>query len=89
MSEKREHDWKTSCGNGNCGGTCFTCCCGFCKVCGAAEGATTTECPGEQMSYDRSTEVYEGKIDFVDGQWQAVCSPFSPAAYRRERDHVE
>jgi hypothetical protein len=40
-----------------------------CTRCGLAEGALTTECPGENVPYDRANDIYAGKVDFRGGQW--------------------
>lgn len=60
-----------------------------CSVCNSFEGATTSECPGERMSYEVSEAVYDGHLDFVDGEWKWQCSPHTPAfhrIYRRAQD---
>lgn len=54
-----------------------------CTVCGSAEGATTTHCPGARMTAEQTEAVYAGTLDFRDGQWrEGECSPHTPAAYR-------
>ena len=68
---RMNHDWKTDCGNPDCGGTCFVCCCGICRNCGCAEGITTTDCPGEPPSHDQIELIYGGLLDFVEGKWVA------------------
>lgn len=42
-----------------------------CKVCGGAEGALPTECPGLKMSPEALDEVYAGRLDYqqVKGGW--------------------
>jgi len=75
---QRQHEWLTQCKNPYCGGTCVICCCGVCKVCGCLEGATTSECPGVAATNEQTQAVYEGRLDFVDGQWVEQCSPHSP-----------
>jgi len=47
----------------------------ICKVCKSYEGGLTTDCPGEVVSYEKSGEVYAGKIDFRDGQWVEEKNP--------------
>lgn len=50
-----------------------------CVRCGSFEGATTTECPGEQIIRYKSDAVYEGRLDYVGGKWVwGACSPHSP-----------
>lgn len=57
-----------------------------CQVCGAAEGASTTECPGHKVSSAIWMVVYEGELDFkyLNGmaQWVEETSPFCPKAQR-------
>jgi hypothetical protein len=41
-----------------------------CAVCGAYEGALTTDCPGEAVPFDKRQEVYETNLDFtVERGW--------------------
>lgn len=42
----------------------------ICARCGGAEGSLTTHCPGEPVSFDRDQNVYDGKIDYYQGQWR-------------------
>lgn len=42
-----------------------------CSVCGGAEGALPTECPGTRMNADLQDRVYAGLADFKDGKW--IC----------------
>lgn len=51
---------------------------GICKVCGNLEGALTTHCPGAQ-SYDKSDEIYAGRLDYVHGEWVAAASIHCPS----------
>lgn len=39
-----------------------------CSVCSSFEGATTTECPGRQMTPEERDAVYAGDIDFINDQ---------------------
>jgi len=67
---------KCSCGDNLCnfcGGGLF-----MCIKCGSAEGATTSQCPGEMMDGDTQDKVYSGEIDYVDGEWVNKASKFSP-----------
>jgi hypothetical protein len=56
----------------------------LCTRCGSFEGATTSHCPGSRLSMEQEREVYEGRLDFVDGTWKNSASPHSPA-YRHVR----
>jgi len=56
-----------------------------CTVCGLVEGALTSECPGVQCFMEKSDDVYQGKIDYVNGAWVKGTSPHSPAAYAKPR----
>lgn len=49
----------------------------ICTVCRLAEGALTTDCPGAPTSFTEL--VYEGKLDYREGEWVEACSPHSPA----------
>jgi hypothetical protein len=46
--------------------TCEHCSLSVCAVCGAYEGALTTDCPGARVSFDRQQEVHETKLDYTD-----------------------
>lgn len=46
--------------------SCPHCTLAVCSVCGAYEGALTTDCPGARMSFDRQKEVYETNLDYTD-----------------------
>lgn len=49
----------------------------LCVRCGSAEGATTTECPGEQIPLEWVDRVYAGALDWtVERGWH------SPSAFR-------
>jgi hypothetical protein len=41
----------------------------ICVDCYAFEGATTTECPGVRCYNEMSDFVYQGLIDFKNGEW--------------------
>lgn len=51
--------------------TCITCAGGLseCDVCGGAEGAMPSTCPGRRMTGDQLDAVYGGKLDFQAGRW--------------------
>lgn len=60
----------------------------ICKVCGIAEGALTTHCPGEP-SGRRADDVYTRKTDYVDGCWTTLTQTTSvseEAVIARYRD---
>lgn len=40
-----------------------------CKVCGCYEGSLATNCPGAAVSADQQDRIYNGEVDFVEGQW--------------------
>lgn len=48
--------------------SCAHCCLCVCSVCGAYEGALTTDCPGEGVSFDRQKEVYETTLDYTEAR---------------------
>lgn len=55
-----------------------------CEVCGLIEGSLTTDCPGYRCWQEKGDDIYEGKIDFVNGQWVNQPSPHSPAYYQKD-----
>ena len=65
-----------------------------CSVCGAFEGATPDDCPGEQMTYEQSGKVYAGKLNYRDGAWREdeCCQIMRPIhdreAYMAEHGYV-
>jgi hypothetical protein len=44
-----------------------------CTVCGGAEAALPTDCPGERMTGDRMDAVQIGLLDFRGGKWVKLC----------------
>lgn len=44
----------------------------ICRVCTAAEGELTKECPGVVVPFDRREAVYHGKYDFYNGEWYVL-----------------
>lgn len=54
-----------------------------CTVCGLAEGALTTDCPGYRCYAEKGDAIYKGDVDFVDGNWVNQSSPHSPASYNK------
>lgn len=43
----------------------------ICVICGCIEGSLATECPGFDCYATHGADIYNGKIDFIDGRWQA------------------
>ena len=41
----------------------------LCKVCGGAEAAMPTECPGNWMTGQQLDEVTTGALDYRGGEW--------------------
>lgn len=41
----------------------------LCKVCGGAEGAMPTDCPGEALSGQQMDDIYAGRLDYRGGAW--------------------
>jgi hypothetical protein len=48
--------------------SCEPCTLSVCSVCGAYEGALTTDCPGERVNFDKQQEVYETNLDYTDAR---------------------
>ena len=50
-----------------------------CKVCGGAEGALPTECPGRRMTNEEEAAVWVGTSDFSNGAWKSTrrLGPFT------------
>jgi hypothetical protein len=40
-----------------------------CVVCGGAEGGLPTECPGRKLTAEEGDQIYDGLLDYKDGQW--------------------
>jgi hypothetical protein len=40
-----------------------------CKICNGAEGSLPTDCPGVKMTSEEEDAVYDGKINFISGEW--------------------
>lgn len=51
---------------------------GLCTVCGCAEGSLATECPGYQCHKTHGEAIYEGALDFKNGEWVNNVSKNSP-----------
>lgn len=49
-----------------------------CTRCDSFEGMTTTHCPGRGWGEDVGTAIYDGKLDYRDGEWVDVGSPHTP-----------
>lgn len=52
-------------------GTCYTCRHELftCSVCGASEGELPTDCPGVQMTTDQKEAIFQGDLNYKDGEW--------------------
>ena len=46
----------------------------LCSVCGCAEGATTDDCPGKLIDQDDLDLIYDGKLNFRNGEWRKEAS---------------
>lgn len=64
-----KHDMDYSCIREDCGGMCFGCTLGVCRNCGTYEGGLATECPMVKLTDEQVDDIYNGRIDFVGGQW--------------------
>lgn len=55
-----------------CNGSCVICDGGLsiCSVCNGAEGQLTTDCCGRKLSQDTLNAVYEGRINYRNGEWK-------------------
>lgn len=76
------HDWINPHKGQDCdSGGCMWCQGGLtvCSRCGSFEGATTTHCPGEEMYQGYGEAVYAGHVDYRDGKWWRVGSPWTPS----------
>lgn len=47
-----------------CDGCLFTC-----INCDCSEGTLPTDCPGIKIDEKKQMKIYNGEIDFIDGQW--------------------
>ena len=45
---------------------------GLCVICACAEGTLPTHCPGKEIDQFAQEEIYNGKLDFINGQWVEV-----------------
>lgn len=41
-----------------------------CKVCNGAEGSLPTDCPKRRMTDKEETGVFQGRLNFRDGEWR-------------------
>ena len=41
----------------------------LCKVCGGAEGAMPTDCPGRALSEQQLDDIYAGRLDYRGDVW--------------------
>ncbi len=49
---------------------CIKCNLWYCDVCRCYEGSLTTDCPGIEVVYSVQQQIYDNKLDFVDGKWE-------------------
>jgi len=52
-----------------------------CSVCGLVEGSLTTDCPGVPCWTEKNRLIYDGIIDFKDGEWVYGVSHYSPQGH--------
>ena len=52
-----------------------------CTRCGSFEGATTTDCPGVQITRQQTDAIYTETLDYRDGAWIAGPSLSTPALW--------
>jgi hypothetical protein len=48
--------------------SCEHCTLSVCSVCGGFEGSLTTDCSRETLSFDRQTEIYETRLDYIESR---------------------
>jgi len=81
------HRWYVCDGKHEDGGSACWSCNGLsmCVLCGGAEGAIPTDCPGEWMHDIVEQEVFDGELDFrrVLGGWVRMSNRGTPP--KRER----
>jgi len=41
----------------------------ICTVCYGAEGSLTSDCPGIKLGWNLLARVYEGSVDYFEGEW--------------------
>lgn len=66
--------------------TCQHCTLAVCSVCNAYEGSLTTDCPEEQVNFDRQKEVYETNLDYTDARGWHQGEPMKRRAPNWQRD---
>jgi len=52
-----------------------------CTRCSSFEGATTTQCPGRNLTETERDDVYAGRLDYRLGHWTAQPSWYCPGGY--------
>jgi len=67
--------------------TCEHCTLDVCAVCGSSEGSLTTDCPGEEVSFDKQQEIYETNLDFSAERGWHQGKPTQRRSPRFEKDH--
>ncbi|HSX22381.1 MAG TPA: hypothetical protein VLE97_06350 [Gaiellaceae bacterium] len=61
----------------------------MCGVCGAGEGALTTDCPGERVAHERQQEVFETSLDFTDDRGWHLAPEGTRRSPRFEKAQIE
>lgn len=41
----------------------------ICRICNGAEGTLTADCPGIIINQEQQNQIYQGKLDYVNGKW--------------------
>jgi hypothetical protein len=49
--------------------SCNICDLFVCAVCNGAEGSLSTECCGRRLTVEEEDNIYDEKIDFINGEW--------------------
>lgn len=62
----------------------------LCKVCGGAEGAMPTDCPGKPMSDVQLDDIHAGNLDYFAGAWAVPqCGCCGGTGKIRETEFVD
>ncbi len=68
--------------------SCEHCTLSVCSVCGAYEGGLTTDCPGEEVHFDKQKEVYETGLDYTDDRGWHLGEPTKRRSPRFEHTRL-
>jgi hypothetical protein len=66
--------------------SCEHCSLDVCSVCGAGEGALTTDCPGRKVSLDQQLEVCQTRLDYTDARGWHQAEPTARRTPRFSED---